>query len=103
VVDVAADKALVKVIIETCLLTDEEKVKACEIAKKAGAKFVKTSSGFSIGGATVEDVVLMKKTVGEEMGVKASTGIRSVQAVVDMVNAGACRIGTGRGLQIVNE
>jgi deoxyribose-phosphate aldolase len=103
VVQAGGDKALVKAIIETCLLTDEEKVKVCEIAKRTGAAFVKTSSGFSTGGATTEDVALMKKTVGEDMGVKASTGVRTAQAVVDMVNAGACRIGTGRGLKIICE
>jgi deoxyribose-phosphate aldolase len=102
VVEAGGNKALVKVIIETCLLTDEEKVKVCEIAKKAGAEFVKTSSGFSTGGATVEDVALMKKTVGEGMSVKASTGVRTVEAVVAMVNVGASRIGTSRGVTIVS-
>lgn len=77
VVDAAAGKALVKVIIETSLLTDEEKVRACELAVKAGADYVKTSTGFSTGGATPEDVALMRKTVGESTGVKASGGVRS--------------------------
>jgi deoxyribose-phosphate aldolase len=103
VVEAASGKALVKVIIETCLLTDDEKVKVCEIAKKAGAAFVKTSSGFSTGGATREDVALMKKIVGESMGVKASTGVRTAESVVTMVNAGACRIGTSRGVAIISE
>lgn len=76
VVEASGDK-LVKVIIETCLLTDEEKVKACELSKEAGADFVKTSTGFSTGGATVADVALMRKTVGQDMGVKASGGARS--------------------------
>lgn len=101
VVDAAAGQALVKVIIETCLLTDEEKVKVCLIAKNAGAQFVKTSSGFSKGGATVEDVALMKKTVGPNMQVKASTGVRTTEAVIQMINAGATRIGTGSGIAIV--
>jgi deoxyribose-phosphate aldolase len=101
VVDAAGEKALVKVIIETCLLTDEEKVIACGIAKRAGARFVKTSSGFSKGGATVEDVALMKKTVGPDMGVKASTGIRTAELARRMIEAGASRIGTGSGLNIL--
>jgi deoxyribose-phosphate aldolase len=101
VVDAAGDRALVKVIIETCLLTDEEKVIACEIAKRAGARFVKTSSGFSKGGATVEDVALMKKTVGPDMGVKASTGVRTAELARRMIEAGASRIGTGSGLNIL--
>ncbi len=83
-----------KVIIETCLLTDEEKVKACEIAKEAGADFVKTSTGFNGGGAEIEDVKLMRKTVGENMGVKASGGIRSAEDAEKFIEAGASRIGT---------
>ncbi len=86
-----------KVIIETCLLTDEEKVRACQLAKKAGANFVKTSTGFSKWGAKPEDVALMRKTVGEEMGVKASGGVRTHQDLLDMVEAGASRIGTSKG------
>ncbi len=86
-----------KVIIETCLLTDEEKVKACTLAKKAGANFVKTSTGFSKWGAKVEDVALMRKTVGNDMGVKASGGVRTHQDLLDMVEAGASRIGTSKG------
>ncbi len=99
----AADKrALVKVILETCLLTDEEKVKACEIAKASGADFVKTSTGFSTGGATVEDVALMRKTVGEGFGVKASGGIRNYAAAAAMIAAGADRLGVSSSVAIVN-
>ena len=101
VVDAAAGQAQVKVIIETCLLTEEEKVKVCQVAKDMGANFVKTSSGFSKSGATAEDVALMKQTVGPEMGVKASTGVRTAELVIKMVNAGASRIGTGSGVSIV--
>lgn len=90
----AAGKALVKVIIETCLLTDEEKVKVCTVAKLAGADFVKTSTGFSTGGATVEDIRLMRQTVGPDMGVKASGGVRDYQTAKAMIDAGATRIGT---------
>ncbi|KQL39891.1 deoxyribose-phosphate aldolase [Bacillus sp. FJAT-25509] len=101
VVDAAKGKALVKVIIETCLLTDEEKVRACELSVKAGADFVKTSTGFSTGGATVEDVALMRKTVGENVGVKASGGVRSLKDVENVVAAGANRIGTSSGVKLV--
>jgi deoxyribose-phosphate aldolase len=101
VIDAAAGKALVKVIIETCLLTNEEKVKVCSIAKEMGSDFVKTSTGFSKGGATIEDVALMKKVVGSEMGVKASTGIRTTEMVVQLFNAGAARFGTSSGIKIV--
>ena len=90
----AANGVLVKVIIETCLLTDEEKVKACEMAVKAGAHFVKTSTGFSTGGATAADVALMRQTVGESVGVKASGGVRTAEDMKVMVEAGANRIGT---------
>lgn len=90
----AAGKALVKVIIETCLLTDEEKVKVCTVAKLAGADFVKTSTGFSTGVATVEDIRLMRRTVGPDMGVKASGGVRDYQTAKAMIDAGATRIGT---------
>lgn len=92
---------LLKVIIETCLLTDEEKVRACELSKKAGADFVKTSTGFSTGGATASDVALMRKTVGSEMGVKASGGVRSYEDLVNMVEAGANRIGTSSGPKLL--
>jgi deoxyribose-phosphate aldolase len=102
VVDAAKGKALTKVIIEACLLTDEEKVKACELAVKAGADFVKTSTGFSTGGATVEDVALMRKTVGPEIGVKASGGVRSLEDAEAMIKAGATRIGASSGVKIVN-
>lgn len=101
IVLVARGKALVKVIIETCLLTDEEKVKVCAIAKMAGADFVKTSTGFSTGGATVEDVKLMRQTVGKDMGVKASGGVRDYKTALAMIEAGADRIGTSNGITIV--
>ena len=97
----AAAGHTVKVIIETCLLTDEEKVKACEAAKAAGAHFVKTSTGFSTGGATTHDIALMRKTVGPEMGVKASGGIRDYATAVAMIEAGANRIGASAGIAIV--
>ena len=96
----ACGSALLKVIIETCLLTDEEKVKACELSKEAGADFVKTSTGFSTGGAKAEDVALMRKTVGDEMGVKASGGIRDRETAQMMVNAGASRLGTSATIAI---
>ncbi len=92
---------VLKVIIETCLLTDEEKVRACLLAKKAGADFVKTSTGFSTGGATVHDVALMRKTVGDDMGVKASGGVRTHEDLLAMVEAGANRIGTSAGPKII--
>lgn len=92
---------LVKVIIETALLTEEEKVTACQLAKNAGADFVKTSTGFSGGGATVEDIALMRKTVGPKMGVKASGGVRTYQDAVSMIQAGATRIGASAGVKIV--
>lgn len=101
VVDAAAGKAGVKVIIETSLLTKPEKVRACELAKEAGADFVKTSTGFSTGGATLEDVRLMRATVGPEMGVKASGGVRSYQDAIAMIEAGATRIGASSGIAIV--
>ena len=97
----AANGVLVKVIIETCLLTDEEKVKACEMAVKAGAHFVKTSTGFSTGGATAADVALMRQTVGESVGVKASGGVRTAEDMKVMVEAGANRIGTSGGVSLV--
>jgi deoxyribose-phosphate aldolase len=103
VADVCKGKALLKVIIETCLLTDEEKTKACELSKKAGANFVKTSTGFSTGGATAEDITLMRRIVGPEMGVKASGGIRNLESVLKMIEAGATRIGASASISIVNE
>lgn len=101
VVDVADHSVVVKVIIETCLLTDEEKVKACQAAKAAGADYVKTSTGFSTGGATVEDVRLMRETVGPDMGVKASGGVGNYQDAMAMIEAGASRIGASKGIQIM--
>ncbi|WP_433923726.1 deoxyribose-phosphate aldolase [Paenibacillus taichungensis] len=101
VVEAAAGKALVKVIIETCLLTDEEKVRACQAAVKAGADFVKTSTGFSTGGATPEDIALMRRTVGSDVGVKASGGVRSLEDMQKMIDAGATRIGASSGVKIM--
>ncbi|MFS0644145.1 deoxyribose-phosphate aldolase [Siminovitchia sp. 179-K 8D1 HS] len=101
VVTAARDKAIVKVIIETCLLTDEEKVRACQLAQKAGADFVKTSTGFSTGGATAEDVMLMKHAVGGKLGVKASGRIRSPEDAKRMLEAGATRLGTSSGVKII--
>lgn len=97
----AAQGVLVKVIIETCYLTDEEKVKACQMAVKAGADFVKTSTGFGTGGATVSDVMLMKKTVGNACKVKASGGIRNKESFEAMIDAGADRIGCSAGVEIM--
>ncbi len=99
----AAGHALVKVIIETCLLTEDEKKRACELAIRAGADFVKTSTGFSKGGATVEDIALMRKVVGPDIGVKASGGIRTLEDALAMIEAGANRIGTSAGVKIMNE
>ncbi len=98
--EVAGSRVL-KVIIETCLLTDEEKVRACQLSKEAGADFVKTSTGFSTGGATAHDVALMRKTVGPDMGVKASGGVRTHEDLIAMVEAGANRIGTSNGTKII--
>ena len=96
-------KAILKVIIETCLLTDEEKNQACRIARRSGADFVKTSTGFSTGGATVEDVALMRKAVGTKLGVKASGGIRDYATAKAMIEAGATRIGASAGIAIVEQ
>mgnify|MGYP004557648207 FL=1 len=93
--------AVLKVIIETCLLTDKEKILACQIAKEYGADFVKTSTGFSTGGATEHDIELMRKTVGDKMGVKASGGIKSYEDAIKMINAGANRLGTSSGIAII--
>lgn len=101
IVEAAKDNAIVKVIIETCLLTDEEKIKACELSQKAGADFVKTSTGFSTGGATVHDIALMRKTVGAEMGVKASGGVHTHEEALAMVEAGATRIGASAGVKLL--
>ena len=98
----ASQGHLVKVILETCLLTREEIVKACQLAMAAGAQFVKTSTGFNKHGATVEDVALMKATVGEKMMVKASGGIRTLQDALQMIEAGASRLGTSSGVMLVN-
>lgn len=101
VVEAAKNRAVVKVIIETCLLTDEEKVVACKLAKEAGANFVKTSTGFSTGGATVEDIKLMKETIGDSLKIKASGGIRDYKTAKAMVDAGASRIGASASIKIV--
>jgi deoxyribose-phosphate aldolase len=95
--------AIVKVIIETALLTDEEKVRACLLAKEAGADFVKTSTGFSKGGATVADIELMRRTVGSEVGVKAAGGVKDLASAREMIAAGATRIGASAGVKIVQE
>lgn len=100
VVEAAKGKALTKVIIETCLLSDEEKVRACKLAVEAGADYVKTSTGFSTGGATKEDIALMRATVGPDLGVKASGGVRSAEDAQVMIAAGATRIGTSGGVAI---
>ncbi|MGG0413038.1 deoxyribose-phosphate aldolase [Peribacillus simplex] len=101
VVAASTGKALSKVIIETSLLTDEEKVRACELAVKAGTDYVKTSTGFSTGGATVEDITLMRKTVGPDIGVKASGGVRNTSDAQKVIEAGATRIGASAGVSIV--
>lgn len=94
---------VLKVIIETCLLTDEEKIRVCKLAKKAKATFVKTSTGFSTGGATVHDVKLMRKAVGKKMGVKASGGVRTAEDFLAMIKAGATRVGASAGIAIMSE
>ena len=99
----ACKEAPVKVIIETGYLNDEEKVEACKLAQEAGAAFVKTSTGFGSSGATVADVILMRKTVGERFGVKAAGGIRTYKYCVAMIEAGANRIGTSNAVQILKE
>lgn len=103
VVNATSGKALTKVIIETCILTDEEKIKVCKIAKEAGADFVKTSTGFSNAGATAKDIKLMRKTVGKELGVKASGGIRTLKDAMIMIENGATRIGTSASISICEE
>lgn len=95
--------AIIKVIVETCYLTREEKILACRLAKQAGAHFVKTSTGFGSGGATLEDVSLMRETVGSQVGVKASGGIKNAQQAIAMIQAGANRIGTSAGVDIIKE
>ncbi|MBK5240629.1 deoxyribose-phosphate aldolase [Clostridium sp.] len=99
----ASGSAIVKVILETCILTNDEKVKACELSVEAGADFVKTSTGFSTGGATSDDVELMRKIVGKDIGVKASGGIRTKADALKMINAGASRIGASASIKIVTE
>lgn len=101
VVEAVRGRAIIKVIIETCLLTDDEKRRACECAVAAGAHFVKTSTGFSTGGATAEDIALMRATVGPDIGVKASGGIRTRNDAVRMIEAGANRIGASASIAIV--
>jgi deoxyribose-phosphate aldolase len=101
VVAAATGKALIKVIIETSLLAEEEKIRACELAVKAGTDFVKTSTGFSTGGATPEDIALMRKTVGPKIGVKASGGVRNTKDATKVIEAGATRIGASAGVSIV--
>ena len=96
-------KAIVKVIIETCYLTEDEKVHACLLAKNAGAHFVKTSTGFGTGGASVEDIVLMRRTLGADMGIKASGGIKTAAQAIAMIKAGATRIGASAGVSIISE
>jgi len=99
----AADGNLVKVIIETCYLTDEEKIKACELATAAGATFVKTSTGFGTAGATCDDVKLMKNHIASNMMVKAAGGIRTLKQAEDMISNGASRLGSSSGLKIIEE
>jgi len=99
----ACKPAPVKVIIEAGYLSDEEKVQACKLAQEAGAAFVKTSTGFGSSGATVADIILMRKTVGERFGVKAAGGIRTYKDCVAMIEAGANRIGTSSAVQILKE
>jgi deoxyribose-phosphate aldolase len=101
VVEAAKGKALIKVILENALLTEEEKVRACELSVKAGADYVKTSTGFSTGGATPEDVALMRKTVGPDIGVKASGGVRTAEDAQKVIEAGASRIGASASISII--
>jgi deoxyribose-phosphate aldolase len=103
VLDAIKGRAILKVIIETCYLTDEEKVIACETAKRAGAHFVKTSTGFGSAGANRKDIALMRSTVGSALGVKASGGIRTLDDAIDMIEAGASRIGASSGINILKE
>ena len=103
VAEAAGGRALVKVIIECCLLTDAEKVAACECILSAGADFVKTSTGFSTGGATVADIALLRKTVGDKAGVKASGGVKDYKTAIAMIEAGASRIGSSAGVDIIKQ
>jgi len=102
VVKAAKGRALTKVIIETSLLSEEEKIRACKLSVNAGADFVKTSTGFSTGGATVEDIALMRQTVGPKIGVKASGGVKSTQDAQKLIEAGATRIGASSSVAIIN-
>ena len=102
VVDACHPKAILKVIIETCLLTDEEKRQACLCAQRAGADYVKTSTGFSVSGATPDDVALMRETVGPDMGVKAAGGVRCTEDADKMISSGATRLGTSSGVKLMN-
>ena len=99
----AADERTVKVILETCLLTRDQKIRACQLVVEAGAHFVKTSTGFSSGGAALDDVKLMREIVGPKFGVKASGGIRDAATARAMIEAGATRLGTSNGVTIVND
>lgn len=99
----AANGRTVKVIIETGLLTEEEKIRACKLVEEAGADFIKTSTGFSTSGATIEDIDLIKETVGKNVGIKASGGIKDLQTALDMIESGATRIGTSNGVKIMEE
>lgn len=103
VVEASSKRALTKVIIETALLTDEEKIRACQLAKEAGADYVKTSTGFSGGGATKSDIELMRKNVGKDLGIKASGGVRDLQSVQTLIEAGATRIGASAGVAILSD
>ena len=103
VVEAVTGRAIVKVILEACLLTDAEKVRACQLAESVGAAFVKTSTGFSSGGATEHDVALMRKSVSSAVQVKAAGGIRDRETALRMIAAGADRIGASAGIQIVSE
>lgn len=98
----AIGEVVLKVIIETCLLTNEEKIKACEIVSNSGAEFIKTSTGTSTGGATVEDVALMKEHIADHVLIKAAGGVRSYDDAINMIESGASRIGTSGGVSIVN-
>jgi len=98
----AADERPVKIILETCLLTDEEKIRACHLVLDSGAQFVKTSTGFAASGATIEDVKLLRETVGPKFGVKAAGGIRDTLTAVTMIEAGATRLGTSNGVTIIH-
>lgn len=103
VVNAASKRAIVKVIIETCLLTDEEKIHACKCAMAAGADFVKTSTGFSTGGANEYDVKLLRETVGNSMGVKASGGVRTPEDAKNLIASGASRLGTSNGIKLIEK